>query len=137
MQAPLAAANAINLTPAYPNFPNGDPLSLIGTRSPTYNNNGFQYQMRWPNAILPVGNTTSPVAVYAISENGGNTVRLSWNSSSPVLVNPQSARASFRVFFYGDSVGTGLGGDAYVNYALASSVVPCVVALIALLAVAL
>jgi len=138
MSAPLSAANAINLTPSYSNFPNGDPLaflSVFGANGlfPTYGNNGFWYTMSWPNAAILNG--TSPLAVYAISENGGSTVRLSWNTTSPVLRNPQAATASFRVFFFGDTGATpGLGGDAYVNWALASSLLPCAVGLIALLA---
>jgi hypothetical protein len=142
MNAPLSSANAINLTPAYSNFPNGDPLSVLsiigaGGLGLTYGNNGFWYTMQWPNAIS-INNVTSPVSLYTISENGGSTVRLSWNSTSPVLRGPQAATASFRAFFFGDTGAVaGLGADAYVNWALASSLLPCVVGLLALLALAM
>jgi hypothetical protein len=143
MSAPLSSTKVLNLTPAYTNFPNGDPLgglSFFGTAAlgQTYANNGFWYTMQWPNAVN-INNVTSPTAVYTISENGGNTVRLSWNTTTPILRTPQAATASFRVFFFGDT-GTvaGLGGDAYVNAAFASSLLPCAaVALFVLLALAL
>ncbi len=137
MSSPISSTKAINLTPAYPNFPNGDPLALVGFPGQTFGDNGYYYTMLWPAAVNINTTLASPPSVYAISENGGDTVRLSWNSTLPALVNPQPASQSFRMFFFGDVAGTGLGGEAYVNQALASSLLPLMIGLVALLALAL
>ncbi len=140
MQLPLEKSQ-INLTPAYANFPNGDPLATFVPPT-SFSNYAFLYTMQWPNAIAINTSAASNTALYAIAQSGGDTVQLSANNTNGFNVNAwQAASFSFRAFWFNDAqagtVRTFFGGDAYVNYALASSLLPCVFGLVVLLAVAL
>lgn len=127
LRLPLGAS--VDLTPANPDFPVTNPLGNAGaplTTSSLAQFLAFQdlsvvYAMAYPGT-----NGSSPEGIYAVSVHGGDTVLVSWNTTSfPRLFAKQGQwlRMTTRrqIVFFGDGDGQG-GADMYVNMASASTI---------------